>query len=176
MDANKTYGEMDAKKMRLVLMKIISMLPIMLSKRWRRKVKIHIFQHMNYTLCYIVAAILVVGGVGSKTTIKKSVEALTPDGIPLCTLPDLPEERFYHTMDDHILCGGYNSQSSCLYYVAGKWTKYRNDLKFKRTIHVSWRRQDNEVILFGGEYSKKTSEVVSSSGQQEGFNLQHEVL
>ena len=124
---------------------------------------------------YIVAAILVVGG-GST---HKSVEAITTDGTPLCTLPDLSDERRRHTMDNHIICGGYNAQSaaqsSCHSFIAGEWTKYRNDLKTQRYNHVSWRRQDGEVILFGGQNSKKTSEVVSSSGHQKGFNLQHEV-
>ena len=78
-------------------------------------------------------------------------------------------------MDKNIICGGTYTRSSCLHYVAGKWTKYRNDLKFKRYRHVSWRRQDGEVLLIGGGESKKTSEVVSSSGHQKGFNLQHEV-
>jgi len=122
-------------------------------------------------------AILVVGGWKEKTL--KSVEAITTDGTPLCTLPDLPYEIRRHTMDDHIICGGYNdqslTQSSCHYFIAGEWTKYRNDLKTQRVNHVSWRRQDGEVILFGGLNSKKTSEVVSSSGHQKAFNLQHEV-
>ena len=73
------------------------------------------------------------------------------------------------------MCGGTSTKTSCLYYVAGKWTKYRNDLMFERSYHVSWRRQDGEIILIGGANSKKTSEVVSSSGHQKGFNLQHEV-
>ena len=53
--------------------------------------------------------------------------------------------------------------------------KYRNDLKSKRYYHVSWRRQDREVIIMGGGNGKKTSEVVLSSGHQKGFNVQHEV-
>ena len=110
----------------------------------------------------------------------KSVEAITTDGSPMCTLPDLPDLRRDHTMDNHIMCGGYHTQSSCLYFVAGKWTKYRTDLKIKRTGHVSWRRQDGEIMLLGGngddsKNSRKTSEVVSSSGHQKGFNLQHKV-
>jgi len=115
--------------------------------------------------------ILVAGGRSST----QSVEAITTDGTPLCTLPDLPDERYAHTMDNHIMCGGGNTQSSCLHYVAGKWTKYRNDLQFERANHVSWRRQDREVIIMGGGNGKKTSEVVSSSNHQKGFNLQHEV-
>ena len=107
----------------------------------------------------------------------KSVEAITTDGTPFCTLPDLPDERRRHTMDNYIICGGYpaqSAQSSCHYFIAGEWTKYGNDLKTKRFNHVSWRRQDGEVVLLGGQNSKKTSEVVSSSGHQKG-NFQHEV-
>ena len=80
----------------------------------------------------------------------KSVEALTKDGTPLCTLPDLPDQKKFHTMDDNIMCGGYYSQSSCLYYVSGKWMQYRNELKINRTHYVSWRRPDGEVVLIGG--------------------------
>ena len=108
----------------------------------------------------------------------KSVEAITTDGTPLCTLPDLPDNRYHQTMDDHILCGGGggSTSTSCLRYGAGEWTKYRNDLKFERYHHVSWHRQDGTVMLIGGGGSKNTSEVVSSSGHQKGFNVQHEVL
>ena len=121
----------------------------------------------------LVAAILVVGGHPSDS--HSSVEAITTDGTPLCALPDLPDQRIFHTSDNHITCGGSYTQTSCLHYVAGKWTKYRNDLMFKRYYHVSWRRPDGEVMLIGGEHSKKTSEVVSNSGHQEGFNLKHDV-
>ena len=78
-------------------------------------------------------------------------------------------------MDNSILCGGSLTQTSCLRYVAGKWTKYSNNLKFGRYRHVSWRRQDGKVMLIGGGVSKNTSEVVSNSGHQKGFNVQHEV-
>ena len=144
-------------------------------KEVEEKGKDKIFLPIFFALFYIVAAILVVGGGG---TTKNSVEAVTTDGTPLCTLPDLPHNRYHQTLDDHILCGGTggsSTQTSCLGYVAGKWTKYRNDLKFKRYSHVSWRRQDGKVMLIGGGVSKNTSEVVSSSGHQDGFNVRHEV-
>jgi len=120
-------------------------------------------------------AIIVVGGMGDTT---KSVEAITTNGTPLCTLPDLPDNRNSNTMDNHILCGGTrrSTTTSCLRYGAGEWTKYRNDLKFERYHHVSWRRQDGTIMLIGGGGSKNTSEVVSSSGHQKGFNVQHEVF
>ena len=77
-------------------------------------------------------------------------------------------------MDGHIVCGGYSTQTSCLYYVAGQW-KYRNDLQYQRTSHVSWRRPDGELLMIGGEMSTKSSEVVSSSGYQKGFTAKHVV-
>ena len=83
-------------------------------------------------------------------------------------------------MDNHIMCGGFFTQSSCLYYRAGEWTQYKNDLKIKRSDHVSWRRPDGKVLLIGGDgdtskNSQKTSEVVSSSDHQNDFILHHEV-
>ena len=93
-----------------------------------------------------------------------------------------------HTMDNHILCGGTTKTSSCLYYEAGNWTNYGKDLKGRRSLHVSWRRPDGQVILMGGpppstssifaggsKGNEKSSEVVSSSGTQKGFDLKHEV-
>ena len=108
----------------------------------------------------------------------RKVEALTTDGTPLCTLPDLPDDRISMTMDNNIMCGGYFTKSSCLYFVDGEWTKYRIDLETERSGHVSWQRPDGEVILIGGEfeYVERTSEVVSSSGHRKGFTLQHGVL
>ena len=108
----------------------------------------------------------------------KSVEAISSYGTSLCTLPDLPDDRAYHTMDEHVLCGGElgKSSSSCYHYVAGLWTKYRRGLQNKRARHLSWMRQDGQLILIGGSdtMSKKTSEVVSSSGDQKQFALRYE--
>ena len=111
---------------------------------------------------------------GDSTKSLKSIEAITTDGTPLCTLPDLPDDRYFHTMDNHILCGGSKTRTSCLNYVAGNWTKYGDDLMTEREYHVSWQRPDGKVLLIGG-YGDNTSEVVSSSGHQKGFNLQHKL-
>ena len=93
-----------------------------LSKIWRKKVKTKFIFHLrNFIVPIIVVALLVVGGYGSKPT--KSVEAITTDETPLCTLPDLPDIRYRYTMENHILCGESPKNSSCLYYVAGKWKK-----------------------------------------------------
>ena len=114
---------------------------------------------------------------GSQSGSQQSVEAITTDGTPLCKLSDLPDQRATHTIDNNIMCGGSYTPTSCLSYVAGKWTKYGDDLKTKRYHHVSWRKPDGKVVLIGGTgtYNWKTSEVVSSSGHQKGFDIKHEV-
>ena len=117
-----------------------------------------------------------VGGYSSFSNYQ-SVEAVSSNGTHLCTLPDLPDPRLYHTMDDHILCGGdaKESMSSCIHYVGGLWTQYRRDLQNKRRYHLSWKREDGQVVLIGGENgeSTKTSEVVANSGEQNGFELKY---
>ena len=113
-----------------------------------------------------------VGGDGTESL--KAVEAITTDGTPLCTLPDLPDERRRHSMDGHIMCGGFGTKTSCLLYVAGKWTRFRRNLMNSRSHHVSWKRPDGDVVLLGGEESKKTSEVVTGSGKQMGFDLKYD--
>ena len=75
-----------------------------------KKAYLH-FHLRNFIVPIIVVALLVVGGYGSKPT--KSH----------CTLPDLPDIRYRYTMENHILCGESPKNSSCLYYVAGKWKK-----------------------------------------------------
>ena len=76
-------------------------------------------------------------------------------------------------MDGHIMCGGYGTKTSCLHYVAGKWTRFRRNFVNSRSYHVSWMRPDGEVVLLGGEYSMKTSEVVTASGEQRSYDLKH---
>ena len=39
---------------------------------------------------------------------------------------------------------------------------------------MSWMRPDGEVVLLGGDDSKKTSEVVTASGKQTGFDLKYD--
>ena len=63
------------------------------------------------------------------------------------------------------MCGGYATKTSCLHYVAGKWTRFRRNFVNSRSDHV---------VLLGGEYSKKTSEVVTGSGKQTGFDLKYD--
>ena len=103
----------------------------------------------------------------------RSVEALRSDGTPLCKMPDLPDKRFGHTMDGDILCGGYETETSCLHYGSDGWTKYGWNLQQERDDHVTWRRPDDSLQIMGGQYSPKTSEIVTSGGSQIGFDLKY---
>lgn len=103
----------------------------------------------------------------------RSVEALKSDGTLLCKMKDLPDSRSSHTMDGDILCGGSGTQTSCLHYGSDGWTKYGWNLLQERRSHVTWRRPDDSLQIMGGDYSGKTSEIVTSGGSRIGFNLQY---
>ena len=53
----------------------------------------------------------------------KSVEVFLPSTGQHCTLPDLPAKRFYHTMEEMVVCGGTDSDTgtSCLSLTDDGW-------------------------------------------------------
>jgi len=113
-------------------------------------------------------AIVVTGGRNEK----RDVETVRNDGTSDCRIPDLPDERIGHSMDGKIICGGQNTGNSCLKFEDGSWIAFPWKLKQKRAYHVSWKRQEN-VILMGGRDSPESSEVVSDYGSQTGFPLKY---
>jgi len=122
-------------------------------------------------------AILVTGGIPESSL--KSVEVLRSDGSYFCTLDDLPDERYGHSMDQELLCGGGATPTSCLKYESGRWTEYSWSLQQERYGHLSWRRPNNGgVQLIGGfsssSSSLKTTETVSRSGSLTSFQLEDE--
>ena len=52
---------------------------------------------------------------------RDSVEVLVPSSGLHCQLPPLPEERYYHTMQGLVVCGGGNTQHSCITLSQGAW-------------------------------------------------------
>jgi len=120
-------------------------------------------------------AILVVGGLQVST----SVEVHNSNGSPFCRLPDLPSERFLHTIDEGLICGGAeHAETSCLQFEGGTWVKFNWNLLNKRKMHVSWKRPDGGVQLMGGkeDESSRTTEVVTSTGSKPGFDLKYETV
>ena len=66
---------------------------------------------------------LIISG-GHSSGVRKSVEMFVPSTGQHCTLPDLPEGRFYHTMEGMVVCGGMNSLTvgtSCLTLTDAGW-------------------------------------------------------
>ena len=118
-----------------------------------------------------ILAILISGGYLNG----KSIEAFRSDGTPLCSMADLPDYRRYHTMDGVLSCGGDYTHKSCFHYGVGGWATYNMNLKKSRQDHLSWILPNEAgVQLLGGYLSLKTSEIVSSAGIEDGFNLRYD--
>ena len=107
-----------------------------------------------------VTAIIVTGGIneGAET----SVELLHGDGTPWCSLPDLPEDRWYHTQIGLLTCGGsHKTGTSCVKFSGGKW-KPSHKLKKERDAHSSWASPAGTVLI-GGGVSGKTTELLDDT-------------
>ena len=91
-------------------------------------------EFIHHSLIY-VPAIMVTGG--GNDGAEKSVEVLHSDGTPWCSLPDLPDDRWYHTQTGLLACGGEDTKLSCNKFSGGKW-KPSHKLKKNREGHSSW--------------------------------------
>ena len=105
--------------------------------------------------CIFTAAILVTGGNGAppgNSLISEwhswTAELLHEDGSPWCSLPKLPDTRFYHTQSGLELCGGLNGPSTCLKFSQGSWITSHN-LQHPRYWQSSWASPSG-VVLMGG--------------------------
>ena len=105
-----------------------------------------------------VPAIIVSGG---NDEAKKSVEVLHGDGTPWCSLPDLPDDRWYHTQTGLLACGGEDTKLSCTKFSGGKW-KPSHKLKKERQFHSSWASPAGTVLM-GGDPSSETTELLDET-------------
>ena len=116
--------------------------------------------------------ILVTGGYdGSELT--SSVEVLSDDGTPLCTLPPLPTGRWRQTQDGLLSCGGYDDGYilTCTKFSAGGWTVSHNLLE-DRYQHSSWESPAGLVLIGGdGSGTGTTTELLSSSDSSSSYNF-----
>ena len=118
----------------------------------------------------IYLAILVTGG-GSGDN-ERSVEALWSNGSSLCSLPDMPDVRYYHTQSGLVTCGGGSTSTSCYTFTNGVWTK-SHTLRHERYHHSSWTSPMG-IVLMGGAGSDTTTELLTDDGQStEHFSLQY---
>ena len=110
-------------------------------------------------------AVLITGGDGRSGY---SAELFLPSSGTSCTLPDLPELRYYHSSDNNILCGGYKS-SNCLQWSpdTGTWEELLT-LDLGRLYHVSWTPGNGiGTYLMGGSGQEITSTLLKPDGSQE---------
>ena len=67
---------------------------------------------------------LIISG-GGPSSSYKSVEVFVPSTGQHCTLPDLPARRYWHTMEEMVVCGGgaYDSgtMTSCTTLTESGW-------------------------------------------------------
>ena len=108
--------------------------------------------------------------IGSRT----SVELLSSDGTRLCSLPNLPAERYQHSQTGLVACGGGKRRSSevtsCVTFAGGRW-KRTHTLGQKRHSHTAWA-SPRGVLLMGGKYSRRTTELLTDNGHTTpSFNL-----
>ena len=113
-----------------------------------------------------MSAVLITGGSDYS---KQSAEVYHPDRDSACLLPDLPDERWIHTQDGSLLCGGYGASRSCLRWnpMSGSWdlVTEAEALTGQRFGHSSWTPADGSVTYLIGDShldweSGYTSEII----------------
>ena len=124
-----------------------------------------------------VSAVLITGGSGKE--IMRTSEIYNPLTNTSCSLPKLPQGRYFHTQDGDLTCGGgYEStKGTCVKWspASGTWTRSHN-LRQRRYEHKSWATASG-VYLIGGYGSgvRRTSEKVKDDGSvEEGFSLKYD--
>ena len=124
---------------------------------------------------FLRSVVLITGG--SSVNI---VELFLPSNGTSCTLPALPENRRYHTVDNHLLCGGADTSKSCLLWSpdSDTWEDWGEELDVGRNSHVSWTpsaESGGTYLIGGGGSSTMTTTLVKPDGTQEpGFTLKYE--
>ena len=122
-------------------------------------------------------AVLITGG--RSDSVGNTTELYLPSSGLSCSLPRLPDNRYYHSVDSSgLLCGGGSSvaKESCLKWRpdAGTWEKAVN-LEVRREDHVSWTPCSGVgTYLMGGYFTDLVSTLIKPDGTQEpGFPLKY---
>ena len=95
------------------------------------------------------------------------VEVISPNSNVSCSVPDLPQPRYGHSMNNNTVCGGYSTglMKSCYQLTSVGWTK-SHTLQYRRSDHCSWEVKDG-IILLGGINSRNTAEIAKWDGTTE---------
>ena len=123
-----------------------------------------------------ITVVIVTAGYGDTESVKTSVELLSSNGTRLCSLPDLPAERFYHSQSGLLTCGGgpTDAKTSCVTFAGGSWKK-SHTLGKPRHDHTAWALPNGAVLLIGGPRDSVTStELLTDDGvSTPSFSLQN---
>ena len=135
----------------------------------------------NYFLQPLVA-VLITGG--HNTGVGGSVELFVPGSGDACRLPQLPGNREFHSLDTNLLCGGMNTEESCLRWIPAhgpiqqSFWSVSHHLEVTRAFHVSWTPDtDIGTYLMGGNdaASQASTTLLKPDGSQElGFPLKYD--
>ena len=116
---------------------------------------------------------------GSWNSPSNTAELYHPSSGVSCALPQLPDYRYYHTMESSgLLCGGTATRDTCLQWSpdTGTWEDLQLTLDVERRDHVSWTLgTEVGTYLMGGGYRGKTTTLIKPDGSQEpGFDLKYD--
>ena len=124
------------------------------------------FNHNN------ISAVLVTGGVPTNS-VGTSVELLSSNGTRLCSLPNLPAPRHYHSQSGLLSCGGGGSHSgerkSCVTFTTGHWKKTHTLALGNKIMggHSAWASPRGVLIIGIGNPSYRgvtTTELLTDNG------------
>ena len=101
-----------------------------------------------------------------------AVELFNPGANSICSLPNLPEDRFHHVMANNLACGGRDKHNSnvgfftthddCVEFTEGTWKHSNYSLTFTipnsgYTIYIpTYWKVDDGIYFLGGEASGTT--------------------
>ena len=88
----------------------------------------------------------VYAGVGSAG---KSVELVSSNGTRLCSLPNLPGERWGHSQTGIVTCGGGvgSEETSCVTFDAGSWKKTHTLGQGEWPDHTAWASPQGVMLI-----------------------------
>ena len=107
------------------------------------------------------------------------MELYNPSSGHSCPVQDLQEDRQGHTSCSGLICGGFSfsSRRSCEEITGTEVSPIPSlTLRQQRGSHLCWSLPGNKIMLLGGEYSPKTTELVSRTSSSGSFDLPYKTL
>ena len=126
----------------------------------------------------LIIGLLIVGG-ETVSIVGRKVELFHLATKQSCLLPNLPEWRREHTSVNGVVCGASNpaARTNCVDISSGSWSSDKYQPIRPRRGHIAWKLPTGELILVGGMYERRTTDIVYTNGTVvPGFNLQYDVL